>query len=231
MKSFEKIILLLLTIVLCFGFIASKSWAEEGEENEVQEETETEILDDQQQTETENEHSELPEKAEVNWQQVLEDGCFDSEGSAILKNDAIVPENAIVIIHNGELIVDSGVTLNVKGMLLIDGGIVTVSENALLKNDFFVKVTETGNLCVEGNYEQSDYAGFVWESTGHSIVEGVEKHFIDKMVYVEGNDQIDEIDVDEDYRTVTITLSEASNIENLSESFLNEAIFSIQQGE
>ncbi len=221
-KRFKKGMILALSLVLCVGFIHHGVSAED----EPDEGIPTEVF------EVETEEVELEEEElyhEISWEEVLEKGILETEGTVVLKEDAVVPVDACVYIRNGNLIIESGVTLTNEGLLAIEGGSLIVSEDASLVNNFFLRVTGSGKLDVKGQFEQSDYAGFVWEDLdGASSVEGVEKDLVDKTVFVNSIKGLQNLSDRDGYRTVTVTVSEMMIVKELYGDLLNGIVLSAQ---
>lgn len=167
------------------------------------------------------------EKTELPWQNVLENGVYDSDETLYLTEDATIPVNGQLFIR-GDLVIEPGVTLTNEGLLAIENGSLVVSEGASLINHFFMRVTDSGKLDVQGEYEQSDYAGFVWEDQGGSSVEGVKKDLIDRTVFANSIRSLQNLNDKEGYRTVTVAVSEMMIVKELYGDILNGIVLAAQ---
>lgn len=154
--------------------------------------------------------AETEEFPAMTWEDILAVGIFEAEEPVLIEENVTIPADAVLVIHSGELIVAPEASLIVEGLLIIEGGTLTVSEGAALKNDMFIQVEGTGSLLVEGAYDQAEVAALVWNAANNdSIVEGIDRIMIDKIVYASDEEALAVILSRDGYRTLTVLIPNA----------------------
>ena len=204
---------------------------EEPAENPDEDPEEDPVEEPEEQDDQNEDPAEEPEQPEdeTDWEGILAAGFFDAEEPVTLKGDLVLPAEQTLFLHGGELTLEPGSSLTVEGFLLIEGGSLIIPKEASLTNCKLILVTETGALCVEGDYAQTQSAIFMWDDVRNAAkVDGVKNEWIDKTIYVGNTKSMNNSLSRDGYRTLTVVIPFADYVTSLKSEIPEGVILSVR---